>query len=216
MDCCPGGNAYEVEFSRDYARTTAQRYLRRGLTRLARRMVDFLEKRGIAGASLLEIGGGVGYLCVELLRRGAAAATTLDLSPNYEEEARTLASRYGLADRLTRLQLDIARNPAAVDPADVVVLNRVVCCYPDCAGLLSAAGSHARSLLVLSYPTWNSLTRLRLRMENWSNVVRGREFRAYLHNPTAMVEILEREGLHLVMEHHGPKWSIAGFERRVV
>ena len=51
-------------------------------------------------------------------------------------------------------------------------------------------------------------------MENWSNAVRGREFRAYLHDPAAMVGIHERNGLHLVMEHHGPRWSIAGFERQ--
>ncbi len=214
MECCPGGNAYEVEFSRDYARSTAQRYVRHGLTKLAGRMVEFLETRGIEGASILEIGGGVGYLCIDLLRRGAATATNLDLSPNYEEEARELVTRYGLAGRLARLQLDIAQNPDAVSPADVVILNRVVCCYPDYAGLLSAAGSHARSLLVMSYPTANPLTRLWLRMENWSNVVRGREFRAYLHDPAAMIGIHERNGLRLVMDHQGPTWSIAGFERR--
>lgn len=213
MECCPGGNAYEVEFSRAYARSTAQRYVRRGLTRLAGRMVDFLETRGIEGASVLEIGGGVGYLCIDLLRRGAATATNVDLSPNYEEEARDLVTRYGLAGRLARLQLDIAQNPDAVSPADVVILNRVVCCYADYAGLLSAAGSHARSLLVMSHPTANPFTRLWLRMENWSHVVRDREFRAYPHDPAAMVAIHERNGLRLVMEHRGPTWSIAGFER---
>lgn len=214
MECCPGGNAYEVEFSHDYARSTAQRYVRRGLTRLAGRMVDFVQARGIEGSSILEIGGGVGHVCIDLLRRGAATATNLDLSPNYEEEARELAARYGLAGRLARLQLDIARSPDDVPPADVVILNRVVCCYPDYVGLLSAAGSHARSLLVMSYPTANPWNRLLLGIENWSKLARGREFRAYLHDPAAMIAIPERNGLRLVMEHHGPAWSIAGFERR--
>ena len=40
--------------------------------------------------------------------------------------------------------LDIARSPEAVAPADVVVLHRVVCCYPDHVALLTAAGEHAR------------------------------------------------------------------------
>ncbi len=177
-------------------------------------MVDFVETRGIEGASVLEIGGGVGYLSIDLLRRGAATATNLELSPSYEEEARDLVTRYGLAGRLARLQLDIARDPDAVSPADVVISSRVVCCYPDYAGLLSAAGSHARSLLVMSYPTANRLTRLWLTMENKIQVVRGQEFRAYLHDPAAMVGVVERTGLRLVMEHHGPMWSIAGFERR--
>lgn len=214
MDCCAGGDAYEQEFSRAFARSTARRYLRRGLSTLAGRMVTFLEMRGIEGASVLEIGGGVGYLCVELLRRGAATATNLDLSPNYEEDASDLVTRYGLVGRLTRLRLDITQEPEAAPPADVVVLNRVVCCYPDYAGLLSAAGGHARSLLVLSYPTVNPLTAFWFRLQNWTLAVRGREFRAYLHDPAAMLGVLERSGLRLAMEHHSPMWSIAGFDRK--
>ena len=95
-----------------------------------------------------------------------------------------------------------------------LILNRVVCCYADYASLSSAAASHARSLLVTSYPTPNPLTRLSLRMQNWSNAIRGRELRAHLHDPAARVGIHEGNGLHLVMEHHGPRWSIAGFERQ--
>ena len=110
--------------------------------------------------------------------------------------------------------LDIAQNPEAVSPADIVILNRVVCCYPDYAGLLSAAGNHARSLLILSYPRMNPLTWVWLGIGNWLNVVRGREFRAYLHDPAAMLGIPVRNGLRLVMEHHGPTWSIARFERQ--
>ncbi len=214
MECCPGGNAYEVEFSRDYARSTAQRYVRHGLTTLAGRMVEFLETRGIEGASILEIGGGVGYLCIDLLRRGAATAPNRGLMQTSGEGGPARVTRCGLAGRLARLQLDIAQNPDAVLPADIVILNRVVCCYPDYAGLLSAAGSHARSLLVMSYPRANALTLLRLRMENWSNVVRRREFRGYLHDPAAMIGIHQSNGLRLVMDHQGPTWSIAGFERR--
>lgn len=37
----------------------------------------------------------------------------------------------GMADRVTRRFLDIAQTPDGVEPADVVVLHRVVCCYPD-------------------------------------------------------------------------------------
>jgi len=214
MDCCPEGDAYEAEFSRDFARSTAQRYLRRGLSRLARRMVDFVQARGIADASVLEIGGGVGYLSVELLRRGAATATNLELSPNYEDEASQLVARYGLAGRLTRRRLDIARDPAAVAPADVVIFHRVVCCYPDSVALLRGAGGRARSLLVMSYPTANPLTQLVLQIENWRNRRAGRGFRGYLHDPAAMIATLEGTGLRLATEHRGPLWSMAGFERR--
>lgn len=176
-------------------------------------MVDFLESRGIDDTTVLDIGGGVGDLHVELLRRGARSATNLELSPNYDDDARALMERHGLSDRITRRAVDIARAPEAVQPADVVVLHRVVCCYPDYVGLLSAAGDHARSLLVFSHPTRNAATGVLLRLENGWHRLRGREFRNFAHDPAAMVRVVEGTGLRQVMQHRGPLWSAVGFER---
>ncbi|HEX6679654.1 MAG TPA: hypothetical protein VF063_03315, partial [Gaiellaceae bacterium] len=77
-------------FSRRFARRVARRYRKRGLDKTAQQMVDFLERRGVEGASVLEIGGGVGEIQIELLKRGAAKAVNLELSPGYDDEAREL------------------------------------------------------------------------------------------------------------------------------
>ncbi len=126
-DCCePDG--YDAAFSDRFARRVARRYRRRGLSRSSRAIVSFLSERGIAGASVLEIGGGVGDIQVELLRRGATRATNLEMSTNYEPEAVELLDRAGMRDRVDRRFLDIALVPDEVDRADIVVLHRVVCC----------------------------------------------------------------------------------------
>ncbi|WP_404380146.1 methyltransferase domain-containing protein [Knoellia locipacati] len=213
MQCCPEPAGYDEVFTRRFSRLVSRRYESRGLSRLARRMVDFLESRGVEGSTVLDIGGGVGDIPVELLRHGAGSATTLELSSSYDDDARELIERYGLSDRVTRRALDIARSSEEVEPADVVVLHRVVCCYPDHVALLSAAGEHARSLLVFSHPTSNVATHLLLRMENAWHRVRGREFRAWAHDPAEMVRVVEGTGLRQVMSHRGPMWSAVGFER---
>ena len=118
-------------FSGRFARRTARRYRRRGLSRSARALVGFLADRGIDGATVLKIGGGVGQVQVELLRRGAARAVNLELATSYEAEAAQLLKSSGLGGRVERRFLDIAQSPGEVEPADVVVLHRVVCCYPD-------------------------------------------------------------------------------------
>jgi magnesium-protoporphyrin O-methyltransferase len=200
-------------FDRRFSNSMARRYERRGLSRVARTMADFLSERGIQGATVLEIGGGVGDLEVDLLRRGAASATNLELSPSYDEDARALMDLYGLTGRMTRRSVDIARPSEAVAPADVVVLNRVVCCYPDYEGLLSAAGAHARSLLAFSHPTDHVGQRLSIWLENAWNRMRGKEFRAYLHHPEAMVSVVERTGMRRTMERRGLVWTVVGFER---
>ncbi len=123
-------------FTRRFARRVAKRYRRKGLDETARRMVAFLELRGIEGATVLEVGGGVGEIQLELLKRGAARAVNLELSPAYEEEATSLLRAAGLEGRAERRLHDIAVDPEGVEAADVVVLHRVVCCYPDYERLL--------------------------------------------------------------------------------
>ena len=129
-------------------------------------MVGYLEVAGLAGATVLEVGGGVGELHVELLKRGAARAVNLELSPAYDEEAARLLADTALAGRVERRLHDIAVEPDAVEPVDVVVLHRVVCCYPDYERLLGAAAVHARRALVFSYPRRNAISRAIIAAEN--------------------------------------------------
>jgi 16S rRNA G966 N2-methylase RsmD len=211
-DCCdPEG--YQATFSDRFARRMARRYRRRGLNRTQKRLIGFLAERGVDGASILEIGGGVGEIQVELLRRGASSVTNLEISTSYEQEARDLLERSGMTGRVDRLFLDIATAPDQVDEADVVVLHRVVCCYPDYQRLLSAAGGHARRLLVYSHPPANPITRLVIGWDNLLRRVRRNDFRAFVHPPEAMVEVARQQGLALRYRHRGLSWDVVGLER---
>ena len=210
--CCePRG--YDQAFDPGRARRSAGRYRSRGLSRAGRRIVELVAERGVEGATVLEIGGGVGDLQVELLQRGAAKATNLELSPAYEEEAARLLAESGLADRVERRLHDIAVDPDAVEPADVVVLNRVVCCYPDYRRLLSAAAGHARQLVVFSHPPRNPVSRTVIGAENLRNRLTGREFRAYVHPPGAMLAVLAECGMRPVTPSQGRLWRVEAVAR---
>ncbi|WP_332666410.1 class I SAM-dependent methyltransferase [Aeromicrobium sp.] len=211
-ECCePEG--YDETFSDRFARRMARRYRRRGLSRPARAIVAFLTDRGIDGASILEIGGGVGELHVELLRRGAAAATNLEISSNYEVEAAQLLELTGMAARVERRFLDIAQVPDEVERADVVVLHRVVCCYPDYERLLGAAASKTGRLLVFSHPPRNLATRAVLWLENTVRRLKGDSFREFLHPPEGMRNVAVGSGLRDTYRWRGFSWRVVGFER---
>jgi 2-polyprenyl-3-methyl-5-hydroxy-6-metoxy-1,4-benzoquinol methylase len=211
-ECCdrPG---YQTIFDDRFARRIVRSYRKRGLNDTQLRMVSFLTERGIQDASVLEIGGGVGDLQIELLRRGAAIATNLEISAGYEAEAASLLKQSGMADRVTRRLLDIATTPDKVEPADVVVLHRVVCCYPDYQRLLSVAASHARRLLVFSHPPRNLLNRALVGSENILHRLRGGSFRAFVHPPAAMIASAEAQGLSVSYRHRGLSWDVVGLER---
>jgi len=195
------------------ARRAATRYREKGVDETARRIIAFLEKHGIAGATVLEIGGGVGEIQIELLKRGASRTVNLELSPAYEEEAAGLLRETGADDRVERRLHDIAADPVGVEPADVVVLHRVVCCYPDYERLLRAAGDHAERLLIFSYPPRNLVSRLLVAAQNLLFRLRRKEFRTFAHPPRQMLAVLEERGLRRMYAYHPLVWQIAGFER---
>jgi len=213
MASCCDPRGCDGFFGEGFARRVAKRYRKRGLGRTERRMVEFLEAEGIDGASVLEVGGGVGELHVELLKRGARHAVNLELSPHYDDEARRLLADAGLEDRVERRLHDIAVEPGAVEPADVVVLHRVVCCYPDYERLLGAAAGHAGRLLVFSYPTRNLVSRGVIGLQNLAFRLTGREFRAFAHPPAAMLGVLREQGLDVRVAGAGAVWKVSGLVR---
>ena len=110
MSCCPP-KGYTRLFSKRAARRDAKRYDEKGLDDTAAEMVGFLREHGVEGASVLEIGGGVGAIQLELLEAGAAQATNLELSPEYEETAEELVRERGLEGRVERRLGDVVQEP---------------------------------------------------------------------------------------------------------
>lgn len=155
----------------------------------------------------------MGEIQGELLRRGAAHVTNLEISATYEDEARRLLEQSGMTGRVTRRLLDIAQAPDDVEPADVVVLHRVVCCYPDHDRLLSAAGAHAARLLVCSHPPENVIARGVIGAENLARRLRRQSFRAFVHPPAAMVSVPARTGLTPTYAVRARGWCVVGLER---
>lgn len=85
--CCgPDAEAYREAFDPRRARKAADVFRAKGLDRDSQRIVDFLQSLGLAGASVLDVGGGVGQLHLELLRRGAARATSVELVDSYDTQ----------------------------------------------------------------------------------------------------------------------------------
>jgi magnesium-protoporphyrin O-methyltransferase len=210
--CCDPRGCNTV-FGAGFSRRLAARYRKRGLDRTATRIAELVSRFGIEGATVLEIGGGIGDIQLELLRRGARHATNLELVDAYDGDARRLADEAGTSERMTRRRVDIAATPESVEPADVVILNRVVCCYPDHDRLLSAAADHARRLLVFSHPPRNPVSRALSGTQNAAFQLVGKPFRTYIHPPAAMVAVAERAGLRVDQVDRGRVWQVVGLVR---
>jgi magnesium-protoporphyrin O-methyltransferase len=181
--CC--ARDYETFFGRRIAARDARRFRRHGLRGSARTLAEL--SGDVRGASVLEVGGGVGAIELELLAAGAERATNVELSGEYESAAAELLAERGVTARVDRRIGDFVTTADTVAPHDVVVMHRVVCCYPDVDALVGAAAERTRRRLVLTYPQERAIVRAGLGLVNAILRLRGSTFRVYVH-PVRRIE----------------------------
>jgi len=208
--CC--ATDYRRMFSRRSAESDARRYRRRGLTGTAREVVALAGD--VRGASVLDVGGGVGAIGLELLTEGADHATNVELSSGYEDAAATLAAECGVAGRVELRIGDLVEDRESIASHDVVIMHRVVCCYPDADALVGAAADLTRRRLVLTYPQERAWLRLGLGGANAFLRLRRCGFRVHLHPVATIVGAAERRGLRLERRvASGLLWESAALSR---
>ena len=134
----------------DRAGCYARRARRRRLGAVSNDLIHGLDLAGLKGRTVLDVGCGAGGLVLETLERGADTVTGIDLSTAAIEQARRISSERGLSDRTTFAVADGAS--VGVPPHDVVVLDKVFCCYADVDGLLRHSLPAARSVYGFSVP----------------------------------------------------------------
>lgn len=205
--CCQPGDLDGI-FTPGRAEADARGYRRKGLRGDARVIVEIASAFGMSGRSVLEVGGGVGAIQIELLRAGAAHATNVELSRTYEPAARALGEEAGVADRMSREIGDFVVEAPRIAIADVVVLHRVICCYPDVGALAGTAALHARALLLLTIPVerwWMRAGALAINL--WPRIIRSR-FRFYVHPSAAVVAAASAHGLRVKERRRGRVWQL--------
>ncbi len=201
-------------FSR-FARRYRRRFERRGLEPSQRHLVAGLDRVGAQGASLLEIGAGVGYLHQMLLERGADSAVGIDLAPEMVAQAEDRARAHGLAARTRYLCGDFLELADAVAEADVTILDKVICCYPDADGLVHASLARTRRVYALTYPRDRGFVRFAVTAASLALRLVRSDFRPYVHDPDRVVQWITGAGFVKRYENRTPVWLTQVFERVV-
>ena len=203
----------EAQFNRREAATKLADFRKNGPADYTRILTTALKEIGVEGRSLLDIGGGVGAIQFELLKAGASAAVSVDASSAFAEAAQEEARRQGLADRITFRQGDFVELAPDIPPADIVTLDRVICCYPDMPALVGRSADHARQLYALVYPRDAGWVRLGISLENWWQRIMRSSFRVFAH-PTAAVEaVLLVRGFRRQFHRLAGFWQITVYSR---
>lgn len=188
-------------------------YRKKGPAATTRLLTGAIREAGVQDRTVLDIGGGIGAIQYELLRAGARAALSVEASSAYVAAARQEARRQGVADRIDYRLGDFVALAGDIPPADIVTLDRVICCYADMPALVTRSAERARQLYALVFPRESAWVRLALAVENLFERLRGSGFRAFVH-PTAAVEaILQEHGLRRRFHRTSGMWQVAVYGR---
>jgi len=212
------GNCCEITdnaFSESEARSERKSYSRNGPAKQTRLILEAIRTLGFKNADLLDIGGGIGAIHHELLEDVAHEATHVDASSAYLKEARAEAARRGHSERVNFIHADFTDIAADIPKADIVTLDRVVCCYPDFRGLVKAAADHSRKALALTYPRETWYMRIGLNVANFFQRLRKDPFRVFLHPISDMDSLIKREGFERVSLRRLFIWEIVLYQRVV-
>ncbi len=213
VSCCGQCRGIEAVFDDSAARRDLRRYRRKGATGSTRQLIDAIAAEGVAGLTFLDIGGGIGQVQHELMACGARGGTSVDASPAYLQTARDEAVRRGYGDRMRYLGGDFVTRANDVEAAEIVTLDRVICCYPDMPALLGAAAPLARRTLGIVFPRNTPFIRAGVAIVNFVQRLRRHPFRGYIHDPDEVEAVLARHGLRRRSLREGFLWRVMVYGR---
>jgi 2-polyprenyl-3-methyl-5-hydroxy-6-metoxy-1,4-benzoquinol methylase len=211
MYCCsPDGTG---KYFSDQAERYAKRYRKKGLDSTSDRLLRGLAYLGIESCTVLDIGCGIGALHLRMLKLGATSAVGVELSEGMLEQAQRLAEEMGIPGRVKYKRGDFVALDGEIEPADIVILDRVICCYAHPELLIEASAGKCNGLYAVSYPRDNVFGKFSFKSMAWLGELFRWSFHPYYHDPVQLEMRFQRLGLRGVFTDETPVWRIRIFRK---
>ncbi len=211
-NCC---EVTDSAFTEAEAKADAKHYRKRGPAKQTQLILEAIRSLGLRDASLLDVGGGIGTIHHELLKDVASQATHVDASSAYLKVATEEAKRIGHEAQVKFIHADFTDVADELPQADVVTLDRVVCCYPNMRGLLKAAATKSRKAVALTYPREEWYIKAVMSVMNFFQKLRNDPFRVFVHPVAEMEALMNGEGLKRTSTRKLFVWEMALYQKQV-
>jgi len=210
---CSQCQGIEELFNLQFVTKELSRYRLKGPVKTTRMLIDALKEAGIQELTLLDIGGGVGAVQHELFSAGVHSATSVDASTAYITAARTEAQRRGYAERVSYHHGNFVDLAGDIASADIVTLDRVICCYHDMEKLVDLSAARTRKLYGLVYPRDTWWMKIGLALGNITFRLRRSHYRIYPHPTQAVEALLKGHGFKRRSYRRTLVWQVVVYTR---
>lgn len=212
MNCCQCQGIEEL-FSEEYVAKEIKHYRHRGPDKTTRMLAEALKRENVEGMTLLDIGGGLGGIQHEMLEAGVGSATDIEASTAYLNATKEETARRGYADRVTYQHGNFVELAENVPPADIVTLDRVICCYPEMQKLVGLSVARAGKFYGLVFPREDWWMKIWLAVQSfYLRLIRSR-FRTFLHSTEAVEELIREQGFKRHFYQRTFVWQVVLYSR---
>ena len=212
MGCCQC-QGIENMFDKKAAKRQLKRYLKKGPSKTTSMLLDAIHKKGVQGLDFLDIGGGIGAIQHDLIKAGASGGTSIEASSAYIDVVKDEILQNGLVETVSFEHGDFTTMASNVDSADIVTLDKVICCYDDMSELVGLSSKLARKIYAVIYPRDVWWTKLAFLMMNFYARIKGCSFRTFIHPTQKVEEIIFGNGLKRNYYATTLVWQVAIFTR---
>ena len=212
MNCCQCQGIEDL-FNEKVAAKELAHYQAKGPDTTTRMLIEAIRSQGIEGLSLLDIGGGVGGIQHALLDAGVQSVVDVDASQAYLRAAQQEARRRGFSERIRFLHGNFVDLAGQIDSADIVTLDRVICCFPDMENMVRLSAARARKFYGLVYPRDTWWAKIGVTVLNVFFRLRKSPFRTFVHPTQGVEALVNRQGLRRRFTRQTLFWQVVLYAR---
>jgi magnesium-protoporphyrin O-methyltransferase len=212
MGCCQC-QGIENMFDKKAAKRALKRYLKKGPSKTTKMLLKAIHKTEVKGLDFLDIGGGIGAIQYDLIKAGASKGTSIEASPAYIDLVKEEIQKNNLDEVIDFKHGDFTAIASDIDSADIVTLDKVICCYDDMSGLVRLSSKLSRKIYAVIYPRDVWWTKLALPFINLYPIIKGSPFRVFIHSTKKVEEIIIRNGLKRDYYATTLFWQVAIFNK---
>ncbi|MFQ5795683.1 MAG: class I SAM-dependent methyltransferase [Candidatus Bipolaricaulia bacterium] len=212
MSCCKteGTNRF---FSRQASRMS-QRFRNKGLGKSQMSLVEGIKRGGIEDKDILEIGFGVGFLHMSLLETGARGAVGVEISEGMAKEAEKLAEELSYSDRVDYHLGDFVEIAPELPEADITILDKVICCYPDAESLVNRSLGKTRDIYAVTYPRPTWWVWLGFKVQVFVMKLLRFSFHPFYHDSDRIQGWIRAQGFEKIHEDRTPIWLTLVYQKQ--
>ena len=200
-------------FDAKAAKKELKQYLKKGAANPTKKLLTKLREKDLKGLSLLDIGGGVGVIQLELHKDEISKSTDVDASQAYLQVIKTQAKVKGIDNKMNFIPGDFVDVASGVEAHDIVTLDKVICCYPDAKELLTASLKKCNKYYALTYPLDGILADILVLFARAFFKLKKSNFRPYIHSHHEVNQHIVLAGFQSTYEATSFPWKIYVYER---